>query len=147
MGASYALELLENVPGLKLVFDTGNPVMNDDYDQPEPRPKQSAWAFYEKVREAVVYVHIKDGVWDPVAKKGTYGWPGEGQGHVRKIVEDLVRRGYDGGFSMEPHMQIVVHEGDKGGDAAARLANYVQYGRRFERLLAELGVTVVGGKR
>jgi sugar phosphate isomerase/epimerase len=147
MGASYTLELVENVPGLKLVFDTGNPVMSEDWDASEPRPMQSAWAFYEKVRDHVIYVHIKDGVWDPVAKSGMYGWPGEGQGDVKRIVKDLIDRGYDGGFSMEPHMKVVAHEGQKGSEDRARFANYVEYGRRFERILAGLGVKVVGGKR
>jgi sugar phosphate isomerase/epimerase len=147
MSASLALELVENVPGLKLVFDTGNPVMTEDWDVPEPRPMQSAWAFYERVRDHVIYVHIKDGVWNPVSKSGTYGWPGEGQGDVKRIVKDLLDRGYDGGFSMEPHMKVVAHEGQKGGEDRARADNYVTYGRRFERLLADLGVKVVGGRR
>ena len=30
MGWSYTLDLIDNVPGLKLVFDTGNPVFNKD---------------------------------------------------------------------------------------------------------------------
>jgi sugar phosphate isomerase/epimerase len=30
MGWPYTLELLEKVPGMKLVFDTGNPIFNED---------------------------------------------------------------------------------------------------------------------
>ena len=34
MGWNYTLRLIENVPGLKLVFDTGNPVFSDDRSKP-----------------------------------------------------------------------------------------------------------------
>jgi sugar phosphate isomerase/epimerase len=142
MGYPFTLELIENVPGLALVFDTGNPVFSDDRSKPEPYPKQDAWEFYRQVRAHVAYVHIKDGVWDPASKEMTYTFPGEGQAGVRRIVQDLLDSGYDGGFSMEPHMKVVFHEGGNGdADVEARLALYVEYGRRFEALLAELGVS------
>ena len=38
MGPGYAMELQEAVPGLKWVFDTGNPVFNPDRNKPEPFP-------------------------------------------------------------------------------------------------------------
>jgi sugar phosphate isomerase/epimerase len=145
MGAPFTLEMLDRVPGLKLVFDTGNPVHTDDYTKSEPRPKQSSWDFYRQVREHVVYVHIKDAVIDPDTGHSEHTFPGEGLGDVRRIVSDLIDRGYQGGFSMEPHMKVVVHEGDRGGEPAARFANYVEYGRRFERLLAGLGHPVQSG--
>jgi sugar phosphate isomerase/epimerase len=139
MGHAFTLELVDRVPGLKLVFDTGNPVFADDYAKPEPRPKQSSWEFYENVREHVAYVHIKDAIWDPDTQKPRYTFPGEGHGDVRRIVSDLLASGYDGGFSMEPHMAVVFHEGDGGGEERARFDLYVEYGRRFMKLLAELG--------
>jgi sugar phosphate isomerase/epimerase len=145
MGVPYTLEMLYRVPELKLVFDTGNPVHTDDYTKSEPRPKQSSWDFYRQVREHVLYVHIKDALIDPDTGHSEHTFPGEGQGDVRRIVSDLIGRGYEGGFSMEPHMKVVVHEGDRGGEPAARFANYVEYGRRFERLLASLGRPVRSG--
>jgi len=33
---AHALELLEKVPGLKWVFDTANPIFNDDHSKPKP---------------------------------------------------------------------------------------------------------------
>ena len=42
MSWSHTLKLLENVPGLKLVYDTGNPVHDDDYSRSKLRPKQSS---------------------------------------------------------------------------------------------------------
>ena len=38
MGWPYTLKLIENVPGLKLVYDTGNPIFTDDRNQPKPYP-------------------------------------------------------------------------------------------------------------
>ncbi len=138
MGWKYTLRLVENVPGLKLVFDTGNPVFTPDYTKPEPRPRQSAWEFYSQVRAHIAYVHIKDGLWDAAAQLCTYTFPGEGQGDVRRIVADLLRNGYDGGFSIEPHLAVVFHEGHGGTQESALYRSYVAYGRRMEKLISEL---------
>jgi sugar phosphate isomerase/epimerase len=138
MGWSYTLKLIENVPGLKLVFDTGNPVFSDDCSKPEPYPKQSAWEFYSHVREHVAYIHIKDGIWDPEAKKAVYTFPGEGHGDVKKIVKDLLKHGYKGGISMEPHLAVVYHDPSSAASAEKRYSNYVEYGRQFEKLVAEV---------
>ncbi len=139
MGWTYTLRLLENMPGLKLVFDTGNPVSSEDRTVPPPGPRQSAWEFYRHVREHVIYVHIKDGVWNEAKQDVTWTFPGEGQGDVRRIVKDLLDRGYDGGFSMEPHMAVVYHEKTPAAEAQARFDNYVEYGRRFEQLVQRAG--------
>lgn len=131
MGWTYTLKMIENVPGLKLVFDTGNPVFTDDRTRPEPRPKQSAWEFYENVREHVAYVHIKDGIFDKTAQKMKFTFPGDGEGDVRRIVKDLLSRGYDGGLSIEPHLAVVVHDPTVSSEASVRFDNYVEYGRRM----------------
>jgi sugar phosphate isomerase/epimerase len=139
MGWQFTLRMLENVPGLKLVFDTGNPVFSDDRGRPKPCPRQSAWEFYQQVKPDVAYVHIKDGVWDYVNSKHTFTHAGDGQGDVRAIVKDLLDSGFDGGISMEPHLAVVVHDPSVHSEATVRYANYVEYGRRFMRLLADIG--------
>ena len=142
MGADYTLKLLDAVPGLKLVFDTGNPVFTKDRSYPEPYPMQDPWKFYQAVKEHIVYVHIKDGVFLHNEDRVTYSWPGEGSGDVRAIVKDLLDSGYDGGFSMEPHLQVVFHEDSSQETKAQQLFDsYVEYGQRFEKLLADLGHT------
>lgn len=135
MGWPFTLELLAEVPGLKLVFDTGNPVFADDRSKPQPWHKQSAWEFYEHVRDHVEYVHIKDAVWNTEANKPDFCFPGEGQGDVERIIADLASRGYDGGFSIEPHMTLVHHEANAAVTANARFENYVEYGHRLERMV------------
>jgi sugar phosphate isomerase/epimerase len=138
MGWTYTLRLLDRVPGLKLVFDTGNPVFTEDRTVPPPFPRQSSWDFYSHVKDHVEYVHVKDGVWDEKAGKPVFTWPGEGRGDVRRIIEDLVRRGYKGGISIEPHMAVVFHDGAVRSEAEVRMANYIEYGRRIMGMLDEI---------
>ncbi len=137
MGWPFTLKLLENVPGLKLVFDTGNPVFSDDRSNPQPWPKQSSWDFYAHVREHVAYVHIKDGQWEAQNDKSIFTFPGEGQGDTRRIVKDLLARGYDGGISVEPHMGAVFHDpASRHSLDAAEI--YQEYGRRMMKMIDEL---------
>lgn len=141
MGWTFTRKMLDAVPGLKLVFDTGNPTSSDDLTLPAGadgrRAKQSSWDFYRQVRDHVAYVHIKDGIFDPVSRTHIHTFAGDGTGDVRAIVRDLLANGYDGGFSMEPHLKVVFHDPTVQSEDGVRFANYVEYGRRFERLLAE----------
>lgn len=139
MSWRQTLELVEAVPGLKLVFDTGNPVFADDFSQSDPRPKQSAWTFYEKVREHIAYIHIKDGVWNVRNGTCTFCYPGEGDGDVIRILQDLKTRNYTGGISIEPHMASVFHEDgatERSEDQA--YSTFLKYGQRLEKIVAEL---------
>lgn len=139
LGPDYTLELLDNVPGLKLVFDTGNPVFSDDCTRPKPYPKQSTWEFYQRVKDHVDYIHIKDGVWDLDESKVRFTFAGEGQGDVRAIVKHALDNGYDGGISMEPHIAAVYHDPSADSQAEVRYRAYVEYGRRFMQLLSDIG--------
>jgi sugar phosphate isomerase/epimerase len=125
-GPQQTLELLEQVhsPALKLVFDTGNPVGNN----------QDSWQYYRAVRDSVVYVHIKDG--RKQDGKTVYTFPGEGEGHVARIVGDLLKSGYDGGFSIEPHLAAIVHEGKAASGSTDSYSLYIEYGRRLMALAA-----------
>jgi len=137
MGWPFTLELLSEVPGLKLVFDTGNPVFADDRSKPQPWPKQSAWEFYEHVRDHIAFVHIKDGVWNNELRKPEFCFPGKGEGDVERIIADLAARGYDGGFSIEPHLALVHHDPTAGAVNVSRFESYIEYGRALERLVGK----------
>ncbi len=138
MSWQHALELLDKCPGLKWVFDTANPIFNPDRSKPKPWPRQDVWEFWEHVRDHSVHIHIKDAMWNPAKNDADYQWPGEGQGRVREILQDAIRRGYDAGLSIEPHMVVVFHDPQaKAGSDEATRANFVEYGRRLERILAE----------
>jgi len=144
MGWTYTLRMLENVPGLKLAFDTGNPVFTADYAKPKPWPRQSAWEFYEHVKDHVAYVHVKDGVWDEARQTARFTHAGEGHGEVRRILKDLLARGYEGGISIEPHLAVVFHDEHKTSPEAVMFNNYVEYGRRVARMIAELKLELAG---
>jgi sugar phosphate isomerase/epimerase len=139
MSWQHALELLDKCPGLKWVFDTANPVFNPDRSKPRPWPRQDAWEFWEQVRDHVVHLHVKDATWDAAKNDADYNWPGEGQGHVREILKDALACGYAGGISIEPHMVTVFHDANaKAAHEDAGRRNFVEYGRRLEKLVAEL---------
>jgi len=141
MGAAYTLELLEQVPGMELVFDTGNPVITWDYAKGEPYVKQSSWDFYSQVREHVAYVHIKDAKYtketDGIFPAADFFFPGEGDGDIPRILADLVANGYDGGISIEPHLSVVFHEDGSASEEDIRYNNYVEYGRRLMKIVEE----------
>ncbi len=135
MGHVYTARLLENVPGLKLVFDTGNPIFSEDRGKPEPRLRQSSREFYLNVKSHVAYIHIKDGHWNAEGGAASYSFPGDGDGDVRFILKDLLDSGYDGGISIEPHLAVVFHDASIQADDDIRYANYVEYGRRLMQLI------------
>jgi len=142
MGIRYTEELLSEVPDLKLVFDTGNPVFNRDRTKPDPQPFQNAWDFYKAVADHIVHVHIKDCVWNPAKGDADYVFPGQGHGFVREILADLKKRGYNGYISIEPHMAVVFHD-PKAADLDEKnrklqFDNYVEYGRKLEELAEDL---------
>lgn len=135
MSWQHALKLLENVPGLKWVFDTANPVFNEDRSKPAPRPRQDPWEFWSNVKPHVAHLHIKDARWNPAKNDADYTFPGEGDGAVRRILADALAGGYNAGISIEPHMVVVFHDaGSKANDDAMR-QNFVEYGRRLEQMI------------
>ena len=143
MSWNHTLKLLEEVPRLKLAYDTGNPGLQYDYSDGTQNSGvlklQDPWTFYSKVKEYIEYVHIKDAVLDTETGHEEYYFPGEGAGDVRHIVKDLLDGGYEGGFSMEPHMAVVYHDSSVTSNKEQRYTNFLEYGRRFMKLLEELG--------
>jgi sugar phosphate isomerase/epimerase len=140
-GRSYehTLRLLDAIdsPALKLVFDTGNPVWSKDMRGPQPWKYQNSFEFYSKVKEHVEYVHIKDAVMEGDKPRVTFG--GEGDGCVREILTDLYSRGYNGGISIEPHLKVVFHDKSVTSDEQDKFDTYVEYGRRMEKMVREIG--------
>ena len=138
MSWRHALKLVDNVPGLKWVFDTANPVFNPDRIKPKPWPRQDPWEFWTRVKPHVAHIHVKDARWNPAKNDAEYTWPGAGDGAVRKILTDALANGYDGGLSIEPHMVVVFHDASSKANEAATAANYIEYGRRLEQLIEEI---------
>ncbi len=140
----HTQRLLEAVdsPAFSLVFDTGNPVETRDHRADAPGERQDAFEFYRAVREHISYVHIKDGY--VTGGKTIYTMPGEGDARVPEILADLRATGYDGGFSIEPHVAVVHHDPSITADREERRRSFLEYARRSEELLLRAGYTVTG---
>jgi sugar phosphate isomerase/epimerase len=124
--AKHALDMLDDVgsPALKFIFDTGN-FWKTGY---------SSLGYFKDVYKHVVHIHIKDYVRDETLKDGWRPvFAGDGVGDVEAVLREARRRGYDGWYSMEPHLSAIAHEGRlaKGPDS---WDVFVEYGRRFEKL-------------
>ena len=121
LGYTYTLDLIEAIDGLKLVFDTGNPVFSHDFSKEkdfnktaeelqQAPPMQDAMEFYTKIKPYIEYIHIKDGYFDFDKKTQVFTYPNIGNGYVKDILTDLIKSGYDGGISIEPHVAEVFHD-------------------------------------
>ena len=138
MSWQHALKLLENVPGLKWVFDTANPVFNDDRSKPEPMPKQDPWEFWTHLKEHTVHIHVKDAIWDNSKNDADYTLPGKGDGAVRRILSDALESGYDAGISIEPHLAVVFHDDSVKASNEEIYQSFIGYGKALMELLDDI---------
>ena len=141
--AQHTLRLVEEVPGLKLIFDTGNPVFQRDRSKAEPYPWQDALEFYQTVKAHVAHVHVKDCLNPPEGstEPEKYTLPGEGQARLPEILKALKADGYTGALAIEPHVATVFHA-NKGEsvDPQECFDSYVEYGKAFETLVHACGL-------
>ncbi|MCD6169062.1 MAG: sugar phosphate isomerase/epimerase, partial [Candidatus Latescibacteria bacterium] len=103
-----------------------------------PAEGQDGWDFYSKVKEHIAYIHIKDALRPKPGEEPVYTFPGEGDGCVKEIVQDLLKSGYQGGMSIEPHLSAIIHLGKEASSEAKAFETYVEYGRRLMRLIEQL---------
>lgn len=126
-GPEEALDIIEavNSPNLRFLLDTGN----------KPQGNGAPWDVYQKVKDYILHVHIKD----YKGKEGNrFVFPGEGGCQVEKIIEDLLSSGYKGGFSIEPHMASIIHLGKKAEEPEAAYCLYLEYGRKAQALVEKV---------
>lgn len=119
-----ALDIIETVnsPNLKFLLDTGN----------RPYGEGTVWNVYQKVKDYIVHVHIKDYEGE---EGNRFVFPGEGDAQVEKIIRDLLSSGYEGGFSIEPHMASIIHLKKKAESSEAAYRLYLEYGEKAQALL------------
>lgn len=140
--AEHTLRLLEEVPEMKLIFDTGNPVFQRDRSKPETQgsfPWQDSLEFFHQVKQHIVHVHVKDCL-NPTNDdvEPEYTFPGHGQAHVREILAELSAAHYDGFIAIEPHVATVFHAAAEDVDWNQCYNSYVQYGKELETLIQKL---------
>jgi sugar phosphate isomerase/epimerase len=122
------IEMIETVnsPGLGVLYDTGNSV---GY-------KKDTMAFLQGVIDRIAYVHIKDMTEEPDGS--THGtFPGEGKSQLEQQLKEILQSGYNGVFSIEPHVASVIHEGKEAGPEEL-YQSYVKYGRMFIELMGKV---------
>lgn len=122
--AERMLELVGHAgPCVALLFDTGNGIPYG-YD---------SRALLAQIIHHVAHVHVKDATGGP--GRTIYTMPGEGDARVADCLRALLRHGYPGSWSIEPHIAARPHEQGlgEGGD----LETFVAYGHRLERLVRE----------
>jgi L-ribulose-5-phosphate 3-epimerase len=120
-----ALDLIHATQGrgLSLLFDTGNPVAHG-YD---------GLAYLEQILPYVSHVHVKDARVGENGEGVTFTYPGAGSADVELAIRKMLDSGYDGAFSIEPHVEVRAHENGRPG--ANAFDSYVAYGRRLMELM------------
>jgi L-ribulose-5-phosphate 3-epimerase len=125
--AARAVTLLSEVdsPGLRALFDIGNPVAHG-YDGP---------AYLAEVLPWVEHVHVKDALTPPAdGAAAHFTAPGEGTARLAHCMATLLASGYQGVFSIEPHVAVVPHTGSR-ADPDVVAAAFCAFGRRFDGLV------------
>jgi sugar phosphate isomerase/epimerase len=101
------LDLLDAVdsPALRLLFDTGNGIAYG----------YQAYDMLADILTHVAHVHVKDV--EGSAANPVYTLPGVGQARVADCLRLLLRSGYTGVWSLEPHLTLRPHAGNEAGHA------------------------------
>ncbi|MEM6964935.1 MAG: sugar phosphate isomerase/epimerase [Bacteroidota bacterium] len=136
--ADHTLRLIEEVPDLRLVFDTGNPIFQRDRSQPAPHPWQRPFEFYQKIKHAIAHVHVKDAIMKKEDGEPEYTFAGEGDAQLDLIFSDLKKSGYEGFVAIEPHVGKVFHLNDQDTNPEKAYEIYLTYGKRFEQFLENI---------
>lgn len=118
--------VLDRVPGLGLIFDTGNFRVADT--------RCDELAIYEQLKSYITRVHLKDVVIGDFetgeacvdGQKIRAVVTGSGVIPIQELVERLIRDGYQGDFAVEYASPDTVH----GSEEAAAIAPYCDYIRR-----------------
>lgn len=136
--AEHTLRLLDEVDGLKLIFDTGNPIFQKDRSQSEPHPWQRPFEFYNQIKHAIAHIHVKDAIMHNDEGEPEYTFPGQGEGQLDLIIKDLIDSEYDGFLAIEPHVGKVFHVADQNTDNDKAYDLYLDYGRSFEKFIVHI---------
>jgi sugar phosphate isomerase/epimerase len=107
---------------LRLLFDIGNGLAYG----------YEAVPFLRAVLPWVAHVHVKDGV--RTADGAEFGVPGDGEAGVAECVRLLADAGYQGWYSLEPHVAHIPHLGVT-ADPATLEAGYRTCAEKFLGLL------------
>jgi sugar phosphate isomerase/epimerase len=98
-----------NSPALRMAFDPAN------FVQVGVRPMSEAWP---RLADYTTHIHIKDAV----LATGEVRPAGAGDGDIPALIAALMKRGYRGFLTLEPHLQVAGPSGGFSGEAGMRVA-------------------------
>ncbi|RKY09577.1 MAG: sugar phosphate isomerase/epimerase [Planctomycetota bacterium] len=124
--SEHCVDLVKTIdsPKLRLVYDPGNFV----WGQGIVDNIKTCWP---KMKPYVVHVHIKD--WKLGSDVGSI--PGQGDGRINELLQELAHCEYDGFLTMEPHLQA---GGKFGGKTGPELFSGAT--RAVRKIAAEVGL-------
>ena len=128
-------EIYGDIPArcLDLLTSLNSPIFRAAWDpanfvQCGVRPHQEGYA---QIRPYIAYVHVKDSI----LGSGQVVPAGQGEGELRETIAALRDSGFDGFFSLEPHLQAAGPFGGFSGPDLFRTAT-----QAFKGLLREQGI-------
>jgi len=136
--ADHTLSLIEEVPDLRLIFDTGNPIFQRDRSKADPQPWQNSYGFYQKVKSHIAHIHVKDAIMHSEDGEPEYTFPGEGNAQLDLIFTDLKKENYQGFVAIEPHMGKVFHLNEENKKPEYMYEVYKEFGQRFQTFIEGL---------
>jgi len=131
LSPKHAKEFHERInhSSVGVLFDIGNTVAYG----------LDAWEFYSEVKPFIKHVHVKDCKKNPEGGKSSlFTMPGEGDAEVKRILTDLIKSGYRGSITIEPHVASIIHAGAPQASAEVRRESYIKYGKMFSAMMQEI---------
>jgi sugar phosphate isomerase/epimerase len=131
LSPAHAKEFHERVnhPSVGVLFDIGNTVAYG----------LDAWDYYNAVKPFINHVHVKDCKKNPAGGKSSlFTMPGEGDAEVKRILTNLLKSGYRGSITIEPHVASIIHAGAPQATPEVRRESYIRYGKMFSVMMNEI---------
>lgn len=131
LSAENSVELFETVGSdhLAALFDIGNTISHGLH----------TLDYYHEVKPFIRYVHVKDASSKTMDEERTqFCLPGKGDAQLQAVLTDLLRSGYDGVISIEPHIASIIHLDGQETDPDYMKQSYLEYGRAFVALVEEV---------
>ena len=135
LSPKHAKEFHERInhPSVGVLFDIGNTVAYG----------LDAWEFYTEVKSFIKHVHVKDCKKNPEGGKSSlFTMPGEGDSEVKRILTDLIKSGYRGAITIEPHVASIIHAGAPQASPEVRRESYIKYGKMFSAMMQEIRLSL-----
>lgn len=123
----HSLDMLRTVDSeyLKLLFDLGNGLSYG----------YGSLDFLQAVWEHVAHVHLKDAI--QTAEGVLYQELGKGDAEAIECIDFILSKGYEGWFSIEPHLSLIPHLNVTDADQERKQGTYLKFAQRAEQIICD----------